>query len=129
MVYYYGDAATDPHPPFLADASARNGGPGKTTTSIDLDAGLSGHGYQVVVFDSGPAEDPGDDEEYDPERQTTIRAKWQMDGATTLAEAAAKVRAFAGKLDQMAREGWELEAEVADDYGHCVRTVPAGGPS
>ena len=48
-----------------------------------------------------------------------IRAKWIMDGATSLAEAAAKVRAFAAELDQMVTDGWELVDEVTDDHGHC----------
>jgi hypothetical protein len=46
-----------------------------------------------------------------------IRAKWAMDGATTLAEAAAKLRAFADELDRMHAGGYRLEDEVADDYG------------
>jgi hypothetical protein len=50
----------------------------------------------------------------------TIRAKWTMDGATTLPEAAAKLRAFADELDKMHQEGWALEAEVADDYGTLI---------
>lgn len=64
----------------------------------------------------------GDEDAHDPEHETIIRAKWTMDGASTLPEAAAKLRAFAGKLDRMAAEGWTLEDEVADDYGHCRKS-------
>jgi hypothetical protein len=61
----------------------------------------------------------------EPEYETTIRAKWTMDGARTLAEAAQQMRTRADLLDQMAADGWELEDEVADDYGHCIRrTAP-----
>jgi hypothetical protein len=50
-----------------------------------------------------------------------IRAKWTMDGATTLAEAAARFRARAGELDELARAGFELEQPVSDDYAFIVR--------
>ena len=39
------------------------------------------------------------------EETEIIRAKWIMDEATTLPEAAAKVRAFADELDRMHAEG------------------------
>jgi hypothetical protein len=50
----------------------------------------------------------------------TIRAKWTMDGATTLPEAAAKLRAFADELDRMHAEGYRLERPVEDDYGDVL---------
>lgn len=53
--------------------------------------------------------------------ETVIRAKWSMDGATTLAEAAEKLRAFAGELDGMAAKGYELTRPVDDDYGFAAR--------
>jgi len=46
-----------------------------------------------------------------------IRAKWTMDGAATLPEAAAKLREKAAELDRMHAEGWRLEGPVEDDYG------------
>ena len=51
----------------------------------------------------------------------TVRAKWMMDGATTLAEAAARFRERADELDQLARRGFELEQAVQDDYGFLIR--------
>ena len=51
----------------------------------------------------------------------TVRAKWTMDGATTLAEAAARFRERADELDQLARRGFELEQAVQDDYGFLIR--------
>ena len=54
--------------------------------------------------------------------EMTLRAKWSMDGAKTLAEAATMLRAMADDLDKLAAEGWELRAEVADDYGFAVKT-------
>jgi hypothetical protein len=59
--------------------------------------------------------DADEPEEFDePE---IIRAKWIMDGATTLAEAAAKLREFADELDRKHAEGWTLRQPVEDDYG------------
>jgi hypothetical protein len=54
------------------------------------------------------------------EAPNIIRAKWTIDGATTLAEAAAKLRQFADELDQKHAEGWTLEQPVEDDYGFLV---------
>ena len=49
-----------------------------------------------------------------------------MDGATTLAEAAAKLRAFADELDTLAVEGWQLSGAIEDDYGFLVHSRAAG---
>lgn len=56
-----------------------------------------------------------------------IRAKWAMDGATTLEEAAGKLEAHAARLRGMAEEGWRLEGAVEDDYGTVVQE--AGSPT
>jgi hypothetical protein len=54
----------------------------------------------------------------------TIPAKWCMDDARTLAEAAQQLRAYADELEELAREGWELlEQPVQDDYGYLVRSA------
>ena len=50
-----------------------------------------------------------------------LRAKWTMDGATTLAEAARLFRERADELDELARAGFELEQTVQDDYAFIVR--------
>jgi len=62
---------------------------------------------QVTEADTG--------EEYD-----IIRAKWTIDGATTLAEAAAKLRERADEYDRLHKEGWTLQEPVSDDYGFLV---------
>lgn len=62
-------------------------------------------------------EDYEDYYEDDREEDSIIRAKWCMDGAKTLEEAALKVRAFADHLDSLRAEGWELTSPVDDDYG------------
>ena len=49
--------------------------------------------------------------------EETIRAKWTMDGANTLKEAAQKLRNYADKLEDLNSKGWELRYKVEDDYG------------
>jgi hypothetical protein len=51
----------------------------------------------------------------------TLRAKWTMDGATTLAEAAQRFRERADELEQLAGAGFELDQPVNDDYAIVVR--------
>ena len=50
----------------------------------------------------------------DPE---PLRAKWVMDGATTLKEAAAMLRAEADRIEQLSKDGWTLEGPIEDDWG------------
>jgi hypothetical protein len=44
------------------------------------------------------------------------RAKWSIDGARTLAEAAEKSRAFADRLQALHDEGYVLRRPVEDDH-------------
>jgi hypothetical protein len=53
----------------------------------------------------------------DPE---PLRAKWVMDGATTLTEAAAMLRAEADRIEQLGKDGWTLEGPIDDDWGFLV---------
>lgn len=53
----------------------------------------------------------------------TIRAKHLMDNATTLADAAAKLRKTAEYLEQMETDGWQLTEPVTDDYGFIERSA------
>ena len=46
-----------------------------------------------------------------------IRAKWTMDGATTLRESAERLRDMARWLEDLSSAGFELNAPVQDDYG------------
>ena len=61
------------------------------------------------------AAEEGDD--FDPEHEDMIRAKWAMDGARTLAEAAAMLRRYADRLESLERAGWHLMQPVEDDCG------------
>ena len=66
--------------------------------------------------------DQVDIEETDGEE--SIRAKWLMDGATTLTEAAQQLRAYADDLLQLEKQGWQLIGPVEDDYG-WISQAPA----
>ena len=55
----------------------------------------------------------------------TIRGRWSMDGATTLTEAAQKLRDLAHELEHLRSSGFELSGPVEGDYG-IVR--PGGAP-
>jgi len=64
------------------------------------------------------------DEEDDDVPFETIRAKWSMDGARTLAEAAAMLREHADYLEELKRDGWELTEPVDDDWGIIENVDP-----
>jgi len=49
-----------------------------------------------------------------------VRAKWVLDGASSLTEAAQKARDLASWLQDLDGAGYVLEGEIADDYGMAV---------
>jgi len=52
-----------------------------------------------------------------------MRARWMMDGATSVEEMAQRLEKKAELLRHMDEEGWELEDdEVQDDYAHLVES-------
>lgn len=55
-----------------------------------------------------------------PQPGDIIRAKWTIDGATTLAEAADRLEGFAARLRDLHQQGWTFVEPVADDYGFLV---------
>lgn len=59
--------------------------------------------------------------EYQEDGEIVLRAKWAMDGAETLAEAAQLLRLFADELDALASAGFHLMGPVADDHGFAHR--------
>jgi hypothetical protein len=67
--------------------------------------------------------DENDDEDEGPPMES-IRATWSMDGATTLVEAAAKLREYADYLEELKRDGWELTKPVDDDWGFIENVDP-----
>ena len=71
---------------------------------------------QVVRAMLGLDEDP-DNEDLDNRPEILIRAKWTIDGCGTLEEAAKRLEAEAAWYRKLAADGWELDQEVADDYG------------
>jgi len=76
----------------------------------------------LAAMEERALEEPDPEEDgFDDENESTIRAKWSMDGARTLPEAAAMLCEKAIDLLDMARDGWELTGPVSDDYGHIRR--------
>jgi hypothetical protein len=68
---------------------------------------------------------PGDDDEDEFGSDDIQRAKGIMDGATTLAEAAAYARAFADDLQALHEQGYVLRQPVEDDYAFYYMPEPA----
>ena len=60
-------------------------------------------------------------DEYRDTGDIVIRAKWTMDGAETLADAAADLRAFADLLEVLAEAGFHLRGPIEDDHGFLHR--------
>jgi len=50
-----------------------------------------------------------------------IRARWTMDGARTLAEAAQRFRDRADNLEQLARAGFELDQPADSGFAIAIR--------
>lgn len=62
-------------------------------------------------------------ESFDEENTSIIRAKWMFDGAKTIDECIEKCLKYIEYLKDLKYEGWELESEVNDDYGHIRRRL------
>jgi hypothetical protein len=77
-------------------------------------------GEPDLAFDGAEFDDEDD---WDDPNRSTVRAKWSMDGAMTLTEAAQKLRAFADDLLAMEADGWQLTERVNDDYGFIRKNV------
>lgn len=68
-----------------------------------------------------------DDALWDDERHETIRCKWVADGSRTLDEVIEKLEDFIETIRNHQRLGYELVAEMTDDYGHMWRHDRAPG--
>lgn len=68
---------------------------------------------ELFVDDDTADEEDGDD---------VVRARWVMDGARTLSEAARKLEAFAEELRELEESGWQLIGAVEDDLGIIRQT-------
>ena len=66
--------------------------------------------------DARASEDEDEMASFDTMNELTIRAKWTMDGANTLSEAAEMLRSYADYLDKLEEEGWQLRDGVNDDW-------------
>ena len=66
-------------------------------------------------------EEDEESEEWCAENVEIIRAKWSMDGAETLEEAAQLMENFAKQLRQLKTEGYILIDTIDDDYGFIIK--------
>lgn len=73
--------------------------------------------------ENGLLEEYDDEGDWDDENESVVRAKWSMDGAKMLTEAAEMLRAEADGLLRMEKEGWQLMGPVEDDYGFIRREL------
>lgn len=82
---------------------------------------------QCSCKDSICSEEEQEDEVYeeesdwDDENHSTIRAKWQMDGAKTLDECIEYLKCFIDYIEELKKQGWYLTEPVRDDWGHIKR--------
>ena len=58
----------------------------------------------------------------DAATSTTLRAKWCMDGATSLEEAAQMLEAYAAYVRGLSKDGW-YAVQAQDDYFHLSRDL------
>ena len=49
-----------------------------------------------------------------------LRAKWLLDGCSTLAQCAERLRTAAEQMQALHDRGWTLDGPIDDDYGHLV---------
>jgi len=78
----------------------------------------------VVAVPNHPIDVESDSESDDHEEEEddmVIRAKWQMDGATTLDEAVQKLEGFIAYLKELKAGGWELRNTIDDDWGFVYK--------
>lgn len=72
--------------------------------------------------DASYSEELCSEEEYERNFETcTIRAKWMLDGATTLDECIDKCNEFIQYIKDLKADGWTLDEGVGDDYGYMSR--------
>ena len=91
-----------------------------TTDSTDSDSSDT-----ETIEDGDEIEEFIDEDEYDPDKEYIVRAKWLMDGAKTLAEARECLKGGIEWLQGLEDEGWELVDAVSDDYGFCRKPEDA----
>ncbi len=65
-----------------------------------------------------------DEADLEQGRLETVCAKWVMDEAHTLSDAAAQLRDFADWLIELELDGWQLIEPVDGGHGHIVNRDP-----
>ena len=110
-------SAIEAEGPALPEPAGRAAGADEPDDEEDM------HVFDIEYDDDDDYESDSESEsefdfEEDFENETLIRAKWIMDGASTLDQAIAQVRGFANYLARLKTEGWVLKGPVDDGYGY-----------
>lgn len=61
-------------------------------------------------------------DDWDDENSTIVRGKWMFDGCKTIAEMVEALKRQITFLEEMKKDGWEVRAEIDDDYAFLHRT-------
>ena len=85
----------------------------------------AGFDERIKVTTDWQEEHEGTDLYYfiDAATSTTLRAKWCMDGATSLEEAAQMLEAYAAYVRGLSKDGWYAGTDCEDDYFHLSRDL------
>ncbi len=62
-----------------------------------------------------------EEEEYDPDNEMILRAKWCIDDSRTLDEVVEHLQSFIEYVKKLKEDGWELTEVIRDDYGYLAR--------
>ena len=62
-----------------------------------------------------------EDKSWDSEKQMVLKAKWSLDGTSTLDEVIERSYELIEYYKQLKADGWELEGSIEDDWGFLRR--------
>lgn len=63
-------------------------------------------------------------EDVDMENTLTVRAKWILDGASSIDEIIGKLENEIKYYQHLKTEGWEVDGKVDDDWGFLIQVAP-----
>lgn len=64
-------------------------------------------------------------EEEDEDNSVIIRAKWSLDGCSTIDEIIERLKQQIEEYKKLKEDGWELRDKIDDDYGFIVQKTQA----
>ncbi|PRW45085.1 hypothetical protein C2E21_6404 [Chlorella sorokiniana] len=106
-----------------AGRASQQGVGASSSWSVDR-SGASGGEERQDRASSFLEEASEDEDEWDPNREDILRAKWILDGCSSLAQCRERLGEQIVWLQQLEDEGWELQGTVEEDYGTLWRELP-----